>query len=212
VEARRPPDPLAKKKEIRMKIKYQITARAVFVCLACVAVAWILTEFVWGATSGLVCGLSIVRNPEYQQKVTAFMKDKGASPTFQAEARKAYENLSQEDRQELMKMSKETLSGTNWFAVTTFVSVVVYGLVGFLGGFIARSWILVGLVPALSFLTNNPIIRFSMAKDLTIVQKVIVVLIAQFAICYILAYYGARLGLKLKQRKEMANKAIEASV
>jgi hypothetical protein len=195
-----------------MNIRAQFTVRSVVVCLAALAVAWILTEVVWGATGGLVGGLSIARNPEYQQKVTAFMKDRGAAPDGSgAGARKSYDNLSKEDRQELMRMIEEAMADINWFLVTLFVSAVAFGLVGFLGGLIARAWVLVGAVPALSFLTNNPIIRFSMAKDLSSMQKAIVV-VAQFAICYLLAYCGARLGSKRKQKKESANQAIEATV
>lgn len=196
-----------------MNLRAQFSVRAVVVCVAALAVAWILTEVVWGATGGLVGGLSIARNPEYQQRITTFMKDKGATPdASRAEARKAYENLSKEDRQELMRMSEEALANINWFLVTLFVSAVVFGLAGFLGGLTARAWVLAGAVPALSFLTNNPVIRFEMAKDLSTVQKVIVVVIAQFAICYLLAYCGAKLGLKRQQKKESANQAIEATV
>ncbi len=157
-----------------MNIKEQFTVRPIVVCLVGVAVAWVLTEVVWGATGGVVGGLSIARNPEYQQKIMSFMKDKGVnSDASRSEARKVYQNLSQEDRRELMEMSKTLLSDINWFPITIFVSAVVFGLVGFLGGFIARAWILAGAVPALSFLTNNPVIRFQMAKDLSTFQKVI---------------------------------------
>jgi hypothetical protein len=108
-------------------------------------------------------------------------------------------------------MSKEALADINWFFVTLFVSVALFGLVGVLGGFVARAWVLAGAVPALSFLTNNPVIRFQMVKDLSTSQKVIVVVLAQFAVCYLLAYCGARLGLKRKQKKQTANQAIEAT-
>jgi hypothetical protein len=177
------------------------------------AAAWILTSLVWGATCGLVGGLTIARNPEYQAKVTSFMKDKGITQdASRSEAHSAVKNLSEADRQELMAMSKDALSDVNWFPVTIFVSAVVFGLVGFLGGFIARAWFLAGAVPALSFLTNNLVVRFPMAKDLPMLQKVIVVVLAQFAVCYLLAYFGARFGLKRKQKKASANQAIEATV
>jgi len=137
------------------------------------------------------------------------MKDKGADPdASRAGARKAYESLSKENRHELMNMSKDVLSDVNWFPVTLFVSAVVFGIVGFFGSMIARSWLLAGAVPALSFLTNNPIIRFPMAKDLPTVQKVIVV-VAQFAVCCLLAYCGAKLGMKRKQKKETANQKVD---
>ena len=201
--------------EREMNLRAEFTVRVFVVYLAALAMAWILTEGVWGATGGLVGGLSIARNPEYIQKVTSFLKDKGADPNAsRAEARKAYQGLclSKGDKQELMKMSKETLSDINWFPVTIFVSAIVFGTVGFLGGLIARAWLFAGAVPALSFLLNNPVIRFNMAKDLSTLQKVIVVVPAQFAVCYLLAYCGARLGLRRKHKKETANQAIEATV
>ena len=198
--------------EKKVSLKREFTVRGLVVYVVALAVAWILTEVVWGATGGLVGGLWIARNPEYQQKISSFMKEKGVAPdASRADARKAYENLSKEDRQELMRMSKEALADINWFPVTIFVSAIVFGVVGFLGGFITRAWVLAGTVPALSFLTNNPIIRFPMAKDLPAVQQVIVVVVAQFAICYLLAYCGAKLGLKRKQKKETANQAVEAT-
>jgi hypothetical protein len=201
------------RKEMSMNIRNQFTVRALVVYLVALAAAWILTEVVWGATGGLVGGLSTALNPEYQQKVTSFMKDKGVdSDASRAEALKAYQALSKEEKKQLMEMSKEALSDINWFPVTIFVSAVVFGIVGFLGGLIARTWLLGGAVPSLSFLLNNPVIRFQMAKDLSTLQKVIVVVLAQFVVCYLLAYCGARLGLRRKHKKETANQAIEATV
>jgi DNA-binding NarL/FixJ family response regulator len=78
------------RKEMSMNIRNQFTARALLVYLVALAAAWILTEVVWGATAGLVGGLSAARNPEYQQKVISFMKDKGVdSDASRAEALKA---------------------------------------------------------------------------------------------------------------------------
>ena len=194
-------------------IREQFSVRSVVVCVAALAVAWILTEVVWGATAGIVGGLSMARNPEFQQKVMSFMKEKGVgSDASRAEARKVYQNMSKQDRQELMAMTKDVLSDINWFPVTMFVSAVVFGIVGFFGGLVARSWLLAGAVPALSFILNNPIIRFQMAKDLSTMQKVAVVVLAQFTVCYLLAYCGAHLGLKRKQNKEMANQVIDATI
>jgi len=193
-----------------MKLDRTGTKRAFLVYIVALAAAWILTEIVWGAAGGLVGGLSMARNPEYLQRMTALMKDKGINPdASEAEAEKAYENLSKEDRQELMSMTQDALADVNWFAVTIFVSAVVFGLVGFFSGFIARSWWLAGMVPALSFHTNNPLVRFSMAKNLSDDQKLVVVVFAQFAVCYLLAYCGARLGSRWKRKRESATQPAE---
>jgi hypothetical protein len=195
-----------------MKLEREFTLRALLVYAVSLAVAWILTEVVWGATGGIVGGLTIARNSEYQQKVTAFLKDRGiTSDSTQDKAQILYEDLSRQDRQELMIMSKDLLADINWFSVTLFVSAVVFGVVGFLGGLFARAWVLAGVVLALSFLINNPLIRFPMARDLPEVQKLIVFLVSQFAICYLFAFCGAKLGLKRQYKKEMANKAVEAT-
>ena len=193
-----------------MNIKGQFTLRSFVVCLIAVGVAWLLTSIVWGATCGLVGGLSIANNPEFQQEIESVMADKGiTSADSRAEAHQEYKSLSEEDKQELEDMTKEAMANVNWFAVTIFVSIVIFSITGFLGGFIARAWLLAGAVPALSFLTNNLVIRFPMAKDLPTLQKVIVVVFAQLSVCYILAYLGAKLGLKRQQKKELANKLSE---
>jgi hypothetical protein len=196
-----------------MNIQNQFTVRALVVYLVAVAVAWSLIEVVWGATGGILAGLSIARNQEYQQKVTSFMKDKGVdSGASREEALKAYQALSEKEKKELIEMSKNVISGINWFSVSIFVSAVVFGIVGFFGGLISRTWLLVGAVLALSFFLNNPVIRFQIAKDISTLQKVVVVVFAQFVVCYLLAYFGARLGLRRKHKKEMANEAIKATV
>ncbi len=174
-------------------------------CLIAVGVAWLLTSIVWGATCGLVGGLSIANNPEFRQKIESVITDKGITPEdSQAEAHQKYKSLSKAGKQELEEITKEAMANVNWFAVTIFVSVIVFGIPGFLGGFIARAWLLAGAIPALSFLTNNLVIRFPMAKDLPSLEKIIVVVFAQLSVCYILAYLGARWGLKRQQKKEQA--------
>ncbi len=187
-----------------MNLRNQFTVRAAAAYLIALAAAWVLTEAVWGATGGLVGGLTMARDPEYLQKVDSFLKERGVDPQgSRAQARSAYQNLSKEDKEELMKLTKEAVAHINWFCVTLFVSAVVFGLVGFLGGLFSRAWLLAGAVPALSFLTNNPVIRFQMAKELSVLQKATVVVLAQFAVCYLLAYCGARLGLKRQRQKRI---------
>lgn len=194
-----------------MNLKNEFAVRAYVAYLIGLAAAWILTEVVWGATGGIVAGLIVARDPQYQQKVDSFLKERGVDPqTDAAGARSAYQSLSKEDKEELMKLSKEAMAHVNWFCVTLFVSAVVFGLVGFLGGLFSRAWLLAGAVPALSFLTNNPVVRFLLARELPVLQKVIVIVLAQFAVCYCLAYCGARLGLRRqRQRRETVNQSVQ---
>ena len=174
----------------------KITLRSLIVYAIAIGVAWILTEMVWGAAGGIVAGLSIRNNPDYQQNVTAFLKDKGVDTQAGAVAmRDAYSKLSPEDQKELNNMSRDAMRGANWFAVTLVVSIVVFGVVGLLGGIISKSWVLSPLIPTISFLLNNPIIRFPMAKELPPAQKIIVVAI-QFIACCGLAILGANIAGK----------------
>ena len=77
--------------------------RVVTVFVIAVAVAYILTEIVWGATGGAVVGLTF-RDPLFQQKFAAA-----------------------EDREARQALVEAVLSDLNWFALTAFVSAAVYG-------------------------------------------------------------------------------------
>ena len=195
-----------------MSVRDQFTVRAVIVYLLAVALAWVLTPLVWGGTCGVAGGLLIRRSPDFQQKIATFSAEKGINPnTSQAEAEKAYQDLSKEDRQELQEIGREAMSHTNWFAVTLVASAIVFGLVGFLGGLFARSWLLAGGVPALTLLTYNLVTWFGLAKALPTWQKVVVVVVAQFAVCCLMAYFGAWLGVRMKQRRAIATQRTDAT-
>jgi len=186
-----------------VNLKREFSARSALVYLIALALVYVLTEVFWGATAGLVGGLIIARDPEYQQKVTSFLEERGIDEQADAKAAKsAYASLSREDKKELERMTLVTMARVNWFYVTLFVSALVFGLVGFLAGLFSRAWLLGGAVPALSFLANNPVVRFRMASDLSTGQKMIVIALAQFAVCFALAYCGARLGLRRDARKK----------
>jgi hypothetical protein len=181
-------------------LRGQSNLRALVVYLLALAVAWPLTEIVWGASGGIAFAISTALHSENRERINEINK-KLPFQSSKDELRKAIEKLPDEDRQELKRSKMQILAKINWFAVTFFVSAFVFSLIGFAGGFISRSWILAGVAPILSFFTNNPVIRFQMGKDLPELEKLIVVIVAQFIICYLLAYYGAWLGLKCKQKK-----------
>lgn len=195
-----------------MRVKGQFTVRAVIVYLLAVVLAWVLTPLVMGGTGGVAAGLFIRRSPDFQQKIATFSAEKGINPNAsQAEAEKAYQDLSKEDRQELQEIAREAMSHTNWFAVTLVASAIVFGLVGFLGGLLARSWLLAGGVPALTLLTYNLVTGFRLAKALPTWQKGVVVVLAQFMVCYLMAYLGAWLGLRMKQRRARATQRTDVT-
>jgi hypothetical protein len=176
-------------------MRNQITVRAIIVYVLAVIVGWLLTGVVWGAAGGVIGGLSMSRHPEYSQKVDAFLKARGIDTHDRVAMRTALSRLPPADVKAMQEMTRTTLlRDVNWFAVTVFVSAVVFGLVGFLGGLISRTWVLAVLLPAIPF-TVNPIMRFEMAKDLTTLQKVIVMTV-QFAGCWIVAFLGAKVAMR----------------
>lgn len=164
---------------LKMNLKREINIRTIVVYLIAFAAASYLIEVVWGTTAGVVGGLSLVSNKESLLEITSFLEERGIDQEANnTNPELSYEKLSEKDKKKLKEklneLSQEVVSGVNWFYVTLFVSAVVFSIVGFLSGFFSRGWLLAGIVPISSFLTNNPVIRFNLAKDLPIRQKVLV--------------------------------------
>ena len=181
-------------------MKNQLSLRAILVCLISLAAAWLMIELVWGASGGLIGGLTLSQNPEYQKKLTEFLKAKGIDTNDASQMRAAIKRLSREDRKEMLRITKDALAGTNWFVVCIIVSGIVFGVIGFLGGLTSRGWVLIGLLPLFSLLTNNPIVRFGLARSLPAFQKVVIVLIQLF-VCVGLAFLGSILARKRMKKK-----------
>ena len=159
-----------------MNLRAEFSMRAFVVYLACFGAAWILSMVVWGATVGVVGGLSIGLDAEYQQQIVSFLQERGVDPdASDSEVRNVYNNLSEEDQQELEAINDTFLSNINWFLVTALASVVLFGFVGFLGGLFSKAWLLAGAVPALSLVVSNSILKFPTAKDLPVFDKVAVI-------------------------------------
>ncbi len=157
--------------------------RVVTVFVIAVAVAFILTEIVWGVTGGAVMGLTFARDPVFQQEFTAA-----------------------EDPESRQAIVEAALSDVNWFALTAFVSAAVFGFVGFLTGLLARFWLHVGLIPLASFFTNNPLIRFQYAESLSSGEQAIIILGPQFAVCCGLGYFGFKLATRNKTSGQEMNR------
>jgi hypothetical protein len=180
----------------------ELKKRPIIVNLAAVLVAGILMEVMWGLAAGIVGGITIARDPGFQNQVTAFMKDRGidikANPD---KAKTAYEQLSPQDKKKLDDMTHDVLKSANWFAVSLSVSVIVYGLIGFLAGFFARVWFLAAGIPVWSLLTNNPVVRFDWAIGLPLPEKAVVFLVP-LAVCSLMACFGAGIGRRPAARKQ----------
>jgi len=180
--------------ESGMNWKAEFSLRAFVVYLACLAAASILAGIVWAGTVGAIGGLSIARDQEYQQQITTFMQDKGiGADASRAQVEHALDNLSEEEQNQLSAISESLLGELNWFLVAAAASAILFGVIGLLGGLISRAWLLAGAVPILALLFSKSMIRFSGVQDLGVLEKAIVVVFAQIALCCLFAYLGSRL-------------------
>ena len=159
---------------------------------------WLLIEATWGITVGSIAGVKLAHYQKELKDISKTLKEMGineknvSSSIFNDDWHKTLPNEIQDT---VTNLAKRIMQDINWLNVTLFVSVFVFAIVGFLCGFINRGFASVGIIVMLSFLINNPVIRFPYAKDLGLLQKVIVVL-AQFGVCYLFGYLGALLSRK----------------
>lgn len=170
-----------------------------------------LIEGLWGLTSGAIIGVTIGKDKTLQSETSKFLKEKGIKET---DSENMYKNLPPEVRKDLDDFHKRVLKerilpNINWFGITFLVSIIVFSITGFLYSFITRDFIFVGFIPALSFIINNPVVRFAHAINLDTLQKLIIVVFAQFGICYLFGYLGVWLGKK--RYKKRMNNAVEPS-
>lgn len=185
-----------------MNIGSQISPRIVIVYLLALPVLSFLIEAGWGATHGLLAGLSFSKNPEFVDAVNQFAKDRGIDlGQNQGDPRSLMNRLSERDRVALQEMTTEYLKKQQVisFGSTFFVSAVTFGLVSFLTGLFTRSWLFVGLILLASFALNNPIRRFAIITDMPFMEKLAVVLLAQLGASYLCAYLGVKLRARTKR-------------
>ena len=57
------------------------------------------------------------------------------------------------------------------------------------------------LMHVCSFFRCQTVAKWEMAEDLSTPEKVIIIVVAQFAVCYLLAYCGRRLGENVSKKK-----------
>jgi uncharacterized ion transporter superfamily protein YfcC len=163
----------------------------------CFIILVVLIEATWGLTAGVLVGANLGSDKVTQEEVTRIMKEKGvkAPDISKANDEDWYKNLPPDVKKDIENVVKPNLQAINWFGVTLAVSAFVFAVVGFLCGFLNRAFIPIGIIVVLSFLVDNPVVRFPHAKALGIMQKTIIVL-AQFMVCYLFGYLGALLGRK----------------
>lgn len=165
--------------------------------VACFIVLVVLIEAIWGFAAGVLIGANLGGDSATREEVTRILKEKGVKAPGVSEANDEdwHKNLPPDVKEDIEKVVKLNLQGINWFVVTLAVSAFVFAFVGFLCGFLNRAFIPLGIIVALSFFVDNPVVRFPHAKALSAMQKAIIVL-TQFVLCYLFGYFGASLGRK----------------
>jgi uncharacterized membrane protein YbaN (DUF454 family) len=163
-----------------------------------IVILWLLIEVLWGATAGVIVGLTIARDPGYQQQLEAFFKQRGITATTAGEIKSAIANLSREDRAALDRMTRDALRGSQvaGLGMTLFVSAAAFGIAAFIAGFFAREWRYAWTLLAASAVLNNPLRRFSLLAAMPLSQKVVVVLFAQLLVSFLAAWVGFRIAAR----------------
>ena len=174
-----------------------------------IVILWVLIEVLWGATAGVILGLTIARDPAYQHQIEAFLKQRGITATTATEIRAAIANLSREDRAALDRMTRDVLKGSQVadLGMTCFVSAAAFGIAAFIAGWFAREWRYAWTLLAASAVLNNPLRRFSLLAEMPLSQKVVVVLFAQLLVCFVAAWVG----FKIATRRDVSRQPVSAN-
>ncbi len=182
--------------------------RVVLVYLVLIPVMWLFTEIVGGGLHGALGGLRIGKalqtNPQTAEEIMAFLKQHGFSENAsRKESQEWFNKLTMEEQAEFKKilMKSVDINSIAGFGSTFAVCVIVFGGIGFLSGLLTKTWIYVGIFPIVSFLINNPVVRFSVIRDMPVSQKVTIVVASQFLASYAFAFIGATLSIKVAERR-----------
>ena len=189
----------------------QTLKRVILVYMVLIPVMWLLTETVWGGLHGVLGGLKIgkaLQNPQTSEEITAFMKRHGLTEkASRKDSEEWLKKLTMKEQDEFQKiiMKSVNIKSIAGFGSTFAVCFLVFGGVGFLSGALTKTWIYVGILPLISFLLNNPILRFGIIHDMPTNQKIIIVLVSQFLISYIFAYIGATISNRVQKKDTTEN-------
>ncbi len=183
-------------------------SRFILVYFLLIPVMWLLTEAVWGGLHGAFGGIKIgkaLQDPKKLNEVTAFMKKHGLSESASKDESKSWvENLSPEDKAKLQKLVMQSvrIEDIVTFGSAFVVCLIVFGLIGLISGALTKTWLFAGIFPGVSFVLNNPVIHFRSILNISLNQKIIMVLVGQFLASYVFAFTGAYLCNRMKKRKQ----------
>jgi len=182
--------------------------RVIIVYLVLMPVMWLLTEAVWGGLHGALGGIKIgnsLQDPTKLNEVTAFMKKHGISESASKEEGKSWvENLSPKDKAEFQKLVMQSvrIEEIVTFGSAFVVCLIVFGFIGLISGVLTKTWLFAGFFPGISFILNNPVIRFQSILHISFNQTIIVVLVGQFLASYVFAFIGAYLCNRIRKGKQ----------
>jgi hypothetical protein len=161
---------------------------------------------VTGGVGGYIGGQRIAKayaDPQTSNELRAFMNTHGFSESITKEESKLqFEKLSKEEKAEYKKILFKSIKIDDMFNFGSIfvICVIVFSIIGFLSGFLTKTWIPVGIFP-LIVLSLDPLRLFIVYGYMTTGQKVITVLVGQFATSYALAYSGVLVAKRFSKKK-----------
>jgi hypothetical protein len=171
-----------------------------------IPVTWILSVVVAGGVYGYIGGQRIAKVYSERQpgdELSEFMKKHYFSQSMtKDEAILQFKKLSPQDKAEYKRIlfSKIKIDDIESFGSIFIICLIVCGLIGALSGILTRMWLPAGIFP-LIILSLDPIRHYIIYGYMSLGQKIITVLFAQFVSCYIFAYLGSLLAKKFSRKK-----------
>jgi len=182
--------------------------RFLLVYILLIPIMWIIYSAVWGGVHGVLGGITIsksLQDPQKSNEIIEFTQKHGLSLSASKKESKAWvENLSPKDKAEFQKLAMQSVKIDDiiTFGSVFMVSLISFSIIGLISGIATKTWLLVGIFPAISFLLNFPSSRFHSIANITLEQKIIIVLVGQFLACYFFAILGALLAIRVAQKRQ----------
>lgn len=180
--------------------------RVIIVYIILILSTWLLTQIVTISVYYYLGNQWLVKdssNLQMSYELDAFL-DKHVFSELKAkeEMIRKFDNLSPKDKSDfkaiLLKSVK--LEDVMKFSSIFTVCVIVFSLIGLTSGLLTRSWIPAGIFPIVILLTY-PFRHFLIYGYMSGSQKLITVLVGQFATCYLFAYLGAVIANRFLNRR-----------
>ncbi len=171
--------------------------RFVIVLIASIIMLWICMPLIWAFYSLGQMQSHALENPEWKQEIETYYKERGIDMDEEKDSKTTFNDLNDEDKKAWEDLTNKYLIKMDWLKILIIYSLILYVLIGFVGGYFSRSWIWVGCLPLLSCIfEKNPVLGNIYIDEN---QKVLIFAI-QIVTCYLLAFWGASLAKKKLQK------------